>query len=260
MASFSEPGPPGTPAALGLDASLDAAGLNVAAVLSHERYDALVPDAWQARALLPGAVSVFVIGSGGPAFHWAARGARPDAQHPLDEFLEELVTRAASKLERAGCATRAVFYWERRGEDDREPGRFADFVALARAAGLGASSRLGLLVHPTFGPWFAIRALLLSELPSPDSTATDAQFDPCASCSAPCVEACPGAAVSRGRFSGERCAGTREELAQCAQRCDARLACPIGVDHRYDPGALAYHMTSQFRGAAPKSVSRGARR
>ncbi|MBW2292210.1 MAG: hypothetical protein JRG94_07840 [Deltaproteobacteria bacterium] len=139
MASFSEPGPPGTPAAVGLDASLDAAGLNVAAVLSRERYDALVPHAWQSRALLPGATSVFVIGSGGPAFYWAARRARPDAQHPLDEFLEEMVTRAASKLERAGCVTRAVFYWERRGENDREPGRFADFIALARAAGLGGA-------------------------------------------------------------------------------------------------------------------------
>ncbi len=259
MASFSKPGSPGTPTALGLDASLEAGGLNLAAGLSRERYDALVPDAWQSRALLPGAASVFVIGSGGPAFHWAARRARPDAQHPLDEFCEELLTRAASKLELAGHATRAVFYWERRGGNDLGPGRFADFVALARAAGLGAPSRLGLLVHPTFGPWFAIRALLLSEQPSPDSAGSDPRFDPCGSCPAPCIEVCPGAAVSRERFSVARCTRTREELPQCARRCDARLACPIGEDYRYDPEALAHHMTARFRGDVAEQDSRGAR-
>lgn len=250
---MSEPGDPGTPAALGLDRSLDASGLNLAAVLSRERYDAIVPAAWQSRALLPGAVSVFVICSGGASFHWAARRARPVSQHPLDDFCEALVRRAASGLEGAGYATRAVFYWQRRGANDLESGQFADFVGLARAAGLGATSQLGLLLHARFGPWFAIRALLLSECPAPESARTDDAFDPCPSCSAPCIAACRGRAVSREKFSSERCAQTRKESAECAQRCDARLACPLGADYRYDRHALSHHMTSRFRGAGVRT-------
>jgi epoxyqueuosine reductase len=255
-----DPGASRTPGALGLNAALESGGLNAAAVLSPEQYDALVPVAWQCSELLPTAASVFVLGSGGSMFYLAARRARPDAQHPLDEFCEELVTGAASELERQGAASRAVYYWERMGGIEREPGHFADFIALARAAGLGASSRLGLMLNPIFGPWFAIRALILCELPMPVPAAVEAGplFDPCSACPAPCIEACPGTAVSLDPFSRERCASTREELPGCARRCDARLACPVGASHRYDPEALAYHMTARFRGDDRKGDSRGA--
>jgi hypothetical protein len=240
-----------SPNRLGLDPALVAAGLNVAALLAPSQYDALVPESWQARQLLPNAASVIVIGSGGDGFYWAARKARPGSVHPVDDYCAELVGRAADRLEAAGFATCAAFYWERRTRNGGEPGEFADFVALARAAGLGAASRLGMLLHPRYGPWFAIRALLLSERPAPvaaNEAATADPFDPCPSCSAPCIAACPGNAVAlRKKFSGQRCAETRHKLAACAARCDARLACPQGADYRYDPEALSHHMTSRFR-------------
>ena len=246
-----------SPGVLGLDPALAAAGLNVAAVLAPREYDALVPESWQSRHLLPHAASVIVIGSGGADFYWAARKARPGSEHPVDEYCEELVTRAADRLEAAGFATRAAFYWERRTPNDCESGEFADFVALARAAGLGAPSRLGLLLHPRYGPWFAIRALLLSERPPAEGArekiAFANRFDPCPNCSAPCVAACPGNAVGRSEeFAGERCAQTRHEVPGCATRCDARMACPEGADYRYDAEALSHHMTSHFRTDDPK--------
>lgn len=246
-----------TSSSLGLDPALAAAGLNVAGWLTPSQYDALVPESWQARQLLPTAAVVFVIGSGGDNFYWAARKARPGSRHPVDDYCAELVGRAADRLEAAGFATCAAFYWEQRAQSGREPGEFADFVALAKAAGLGAASRLGLLLHPRYGPWFAIRAVLLSERPAPvapDDCATAAEpFDPCPSCSAPCIAACPGNAVAmREKFSGDRCAETRHKLAGCAARCDARLACPEGADYRYDLEALSHHMTSHFRMGASK--------
>ncbi len=252
MTSSAEVGHPHAPAAVGLDASLAAAGLNVAGVLRCEQFDALVPAAWRSQVLLPGATSVFVIGSGGPRFYRAAREAWPTSQHPLDEFCEQQVAGAARTLEADGHATRTLYYWQRLGENDRDPGEFADFVGLARAAGLGALSRLGLLLHPSYGPWFAIRALLVSDCPVPDRMLTDDTFDPCPSCRAPCVAACRGAAVSHGRFSGERCMRARVELAECRERCDARSACVLGTEHRYGAEAVSHHATASFRGVAPK--------
>lgn len=61
-----------------------------------------------------------------------------------------MVDRAAHRL---GGAARSVYAFEKRG------GVYADFVALAEASGLGAPSRLGLWLHPEFGPWMSIRAI-----------------------------------------------------------------------------------------------------
>jgi epoxyqueuosine reductase QueG len=241
-----------SPTQLGLDPALSAAGLNVAASLAIGEYDALVPASWKSQELLPNASSVIVLGSGGDRFYWTARQARPGSQHPVDEHCEALVTHAAERLSAAGFTAYPAFYWERKAQDRGKPGEFADFVALARAAGLGETSRLGLLLHPRYGPWFAIRALLLSERPTPAAVnlgveAAD-RYDPCPSCSAPCVAACPGNAVSHSDvFFAERCAQTRHELAGCANRCAARLACPEGEEYRYAAEALSHHMTSHFR-------------
>lgn len=252
MVSSTKPDQWDSPEALGLDSALEAAGLNVAAALDRSEYDALVPPAWQSQRLLPNVASVIVIGSGGTRFYWAARNARPGSRHPVDEYCEALVTRAADRLEAAGFATRAAYYWERRAANPGEPAVFADFVGLARAAGLGAASRLGLLLHRRYGPWFSIRALLLSERGRPEGLEAPQPYDPCPHCSAPCVAACPGSAVSSSEaFDRNRCAQTRHESAGCATRCAARLACPEGAEHRYDIEALAHHMTSHFRTGLP---------
>jgi len=236
-----------TPTALGLPASLEDSGLNVAGVLSSERYDALVPPAWKCAMQLPAARSVYVVGSGGSDFYRAARSGSPNAAHPLDEFLERHLSVATHKLAEKGHASRALFYWQRLLERENSTAQFADFVSLAEAAGLGARSRLGLLLHPVFGPWFAIRAVILSEQPFRLESPTPELESPCSTCSAPCVAACPGKAVTESEFSLERCSQTRHETPQCAERCDARLACPVGATHRYSPEALSHHMTAHFR-------------
>jgi epoxyqueuosine reductase QueG len=212
--------------------ALDGTGLNLFGVLSVARYDAEVPAAWRAGSLLPGARSAVLLAAGGRGLFEAFERA-PEARldrDPLDHY-----TRRVSEAAAEALAGRALLAFERRGE------RYADFVALGRAAGLGAPSRLGLLIHPDYGPWLSLRALLLVPRALPQSEPL-ARYEPCRGCPAPCARACPGRALAGERFDLERCAANRGRDAGCALRCDARRACVVGPEHAYADHAEAHHM------------------
>jgi len=225
------------------DSLLDAAGLNLRGALAAPDYDARVPPAWRLAEWLPGARSVWVIGSGGPAL-WSALEAsgRAAERDPLDAHTARALARCVALLREAGQNARAAFAHERRA------GAYADLVALGHAAGLGAPSRLGLLLHPLYGPWLSLRALLATTLALPAS-APLAGFDPCHGCPAPCASACHGRAVSPTGFEVARCAATRRREPRCRLRCDARHACVLGQAHAYEDAAEAHHM----RHASPEA-------
>ncbi len=221
------------------EAALDAAGLNLRGVLSTARYDALVPGAWRTSALLPDARTALVGASGGRALWTALRGAPEfDAgSDPVDTYTARVVGALARDLSGAGHPSRALYPLERRG------GAWADFVALGREAGLGVSSRLGLLLHPIYGPWLSIRAVLLTGLDCPLGAPLSG-FDPCEGCAAPCAEACPGDAVGPEGISASVCYATQRTEPACALRCSARRACMVGREHAYAKEAEAHHMGS----------------
>ncbi|HJO25162.1 MAG: hypothetical protein QF890_16045 [Myxococcota bacterium] len=219
-----------TPGKLALSPILAAAGFNAAGVLSARGYDALVPSAWQTSALLPGARALVVLGCGGREFGEAFQRA-PEAQsteHPVDRFTARVVDAAADALREQGHETRALYYWERRAEE------FADFVALGRACGLGATGRLGVLLHPTYGPWISLRALLLTRREI-GPTSPEVDFTPCPKCPAPCASACEGDAVGIERFDKAACLSTALIHAECRTACPARRACVLGHRHVYPP-------------------------
>jgi len=216
------------------EGELRSAGLNLPARLTAVDYDALVPPAWSSRALLPDAVSAFVLAAGGRDFFtaFAASAEAAKADDPVDAFTRRVVSAAAEAVD-----GHPLFAFERRG------GEFADFVRLGRAAGLGAPSRLGLLLHPIYGPWMSIRAVVLTRLPAPPGPES-ADFDPCTRCAAPCEAACPGAAPGPAGFDVPGCVATRRVTPGCRERCDARRACVVGPEHRYLDAGEAHHMRS----------------
>lgn len=226
-------------------ALLDAAGLDLRGALSRGDYDAQVPPAWRSAQLLPDAHSALVIGSGGRALWRAAQasGALASSDDPLDLHTERALAACVATARDAGYAAVAVFAHERLGD------AYADFVALAQAAGLGAPSRLGLLVHPVYGPWLSLRAVLLSRLSWPVAGPL-AGFEPCRGCPAPCASACHGDAVAASGFAVAHCAATRSRDPRCASRCDARHACVLGQGHAYLREAEAHHM----RHATPEAL------
>lgn len=113
---------------------------------------------------------------------------------------------------------------------------------LGEFAGWSFPSPLGSGISSEYGVWFAYRAAFLinAELPLTFSTSAPS---PCNNCfKKPCVSACPVNAVQVESFALESCIDHRLSLdSPCADRCPARLACPIHPEHRYTLEQIRYH-------------------
>ena len=99
--------------------------------------------------------------------------------------------------------------------------------------------RVGVLLHPQFGPWLSLRAVVYrdSEACEPDTP----YFDPCSGCPAPCATACHGDAIGvAGRDHGQ-CLRTKLADLRCLKGCDARSACVLAPEHAFPPEAIAHH-------------------
>jgi epoxyqueuosine reductase QueG len=197
-------------------------------------------------ALLAGARSAVVVGSGGGAFfdRFAASApeARDGAPHPLDRYTRRVVEAAAA----AALAPRGVAYALYYPFDGALP--LIPFQRLGRAAGLGGPGPLGLQIHPVYGPWWAYRALVVVDRAFP---AAPPPGDGCAGCDAPCVAACPAGAVARAGFAVAACHARRLTAEPCRLSCAARIACVRGPEHRYRDEELAFHMAASMPKRAP---------
>ena len=136
-------------------------------------------------------------------------------------------------------------------------------MRLGGLAGWNVPSPLGLGLHPKYGPWSAYRAAWITyseQMPenfyqkplafkSTPSKALQQSAELCIACSAPCSAACPAHAVTHGeQFNVERCdKHRRPETSECHTHCFARIACPIGAEHRYDDSQLVHHMSMRWQ-------------
>ena len=100
-------------------------------------------------------------------------------------------------------------------------GGFLPFQRIAVAAGLGTLSTSRLVIHPIYGPWFALRAIVLTEGVVVEAAAPT---PPC-TCGTPCIDAF-ARATATGRW--------QDWVA-------VRDACPVGRAYRYDEPQLRYH-------------------
>jgi hypothetical protein len=228
-------------------------GMNLVGATSVAAYDARVTTGRRLADRAAGARGIVVVGNGGAAFWQAFRAAVPapsaDERHPLDRFTRSAVEDATADL--AGARRHFPF--------DPGPGTL-DFQALGELAGLGRPSLVGVLVHPEFGPWIALRAAIVvpGEVVAPRPADG---FDPCPRCvERPCVAACPTGAVGPQGWDVPRCVAHRLAAeANCAAGCSARLDCVYGRAHRPPPDALAFHQAAARRTMADyASVARKA--
>jgi methylmalonic aciduria homocystinuria type C protein len=111
-----------------------------------------------------------------------------------------------------------------------------DMVAMQRLAeisGLAALAPANLSVHPQFGPWIALRAAVVLDLPGP----VERPHMPlaCDACQRGCLPAFQRARASwLGSATSDN--GWRLWLA-------VRDGCPLGREHRYCDEQIAYHYT-----------------
>jgi cyanocobalamin reductase (cyanide-eliminating) / alkylcobalamin dealkylase len=149
----------------------------------------------------------------------AARAADPmlaSDPDPVDRYTEQTIARVLASLDGI-----AVFAHRRHGE------RFLPFQRIAVAAGLAALAPTQLLIHPSYGPWLALRAII-SCPGAPVFDAARASL-PCA-CDATCLSAFTRAQAATGPDAWRAWLAVRD-------------ACPIGREHRYGESQLEYHYT-----------------
>ncbi len=224
-------------------------GLNLIGTTSVAHYETLVPPQYHVNALLPQAKSIVVIGNGGGEFWRGFRlyckqhpGYMEERAHPLDDYTVKLIeTTLTPLLQTSGRAYRYLYpfqFWT-------EP---VSFMHLARAAGLAGPSILGVIIHPEYGPWMALRAALLIDQDLSTSSQTPG-FDPCPTCTErPCISTCPAQAISEEKnWDIPACVQHRLRVPEdCVDYCRARFDCVYGRAHRYPLDELQYHQRQSF--------------
>lgn len=177
--------------------------------------------------------TVFLVGNAGPTMWKRFQMERTDAENPLDSWCRSELTALASQF---GAHPRFPF---------QRP--YLPFQRWLMRSEPCHASPLGILVHPRFGLWHAIRGALLFARDIGVPTQSD-EGSPCQNCPGrPCLFACPVAAFSSGSYDVPRCAGhlRSPEGADCMSLgCRARRACPLGKESRYSPEQAAFHMAA----------------
>lgn len=209
---------------------LNARGFNLWGITRIEEHDAVQCRGMRLGDLREGSASAVVIGSGGRDL-WTtlsqAEGfdaAPKRGYHPIDAYSERVLLEEAEHFRSLGYEVCALFPFT------NGP---VNFLKLAESAGVGVISPvIPFLLHPEFGPWISLRGALIFNRQIPSNGALD-DFEPCSSCAAPCVSACPVETYGQGgEVHLDRCADHRD-AGSCDTGCEVRRACPIGAEHRY---------------------------
>ncbi len=218
-------------------AGLDRLGLNLHAVLDLAGLSAAVAARLPAPESPANWRQLLLVGNAGPALWRTLQADRPAGDHPIDEFSVAVVERWFAAASGGGRSRRLY------------PGNgTVDLQALGRLAGWHRDSPLKIGIHPQWGSWFGYRVLLLTDTDWPAAVA-DAAASPCDRCAAaPCRSACPAGAVGEDGFDLERCVTHRSRHgSDCAHRCPAREACPVGVAQRYDEAQIRHSYGESLR-------------
>jgi hypothetical protein len=221
------------------------AGLNLFGVVDRERFDAGEPKECRVGAIDPRCGTVIVLGSGGrwlaeQRMRWATEAPRGHVPG-IDAIVVAATVHLAANLQERGVRCRMVTF------DGRHRLRAE---RLGEAAGFGSVSPVsGMLLHPEFGPWLRVRAVLLCE-GAPFGAVADAsiseRFHPCCGCARPCVAACPASVHDgQGHRDLARC-GTHRHKGGCAAECATRSACPLGSEHRDGPAEAVHSHTYEL--------------
>jgi hypothetical protein len=187
------------------------------------------------------AAAVLMVGNAGPALWRRFAGARPGGPSPLDRWTRDVLTGVAEP-----SGAHAVFPFQR---------PYLPFQRWSLRAEPCHVSPLGILIHPEFGLWHALRGALLfaDEIaPGINPPAAAPRPSPCDACpERPCLNTCPVQAFSETGYDVPRCLARLADSAgaDCLDLgCRARRACPVGAGYRYDPAQARFHMEA-FRQA-----------
>lgn len=118
-------------------------------------------------------------------------------------------------------------------------GTFLPLSRLAELSGLGTLAPTHLVVHPTFGPWIALRAIVTC----PGTPVSVPRPSPCCHCDVTCTGRLADALSATGPDAWRTWVAMRD-------------ACPVGRAHRYDEIQIRYHYTKDLSLLEPPQVER----
>lgn len=223
-------------------------GLNLVGATTAEAFDRSQPAGRRVQEITPSCGTLLVVGSGGRAFWQRMReetgepSKRPQTGYqPISERCARLSGELRAWFAALGMRCEIVC-------PEQNPA--LNFRQMAEMAGIGVVSPVSeWLMHPEFGPWISVRfAVLLEGKPLGAAFQRPAgDFQPCAGCRRPCENACPVHACNGGRFDVQRCA-THRHTGGCEDACAMKHACPVGVEHRYDPAEEHFRHASALFG------------
>lgn len=158
-----------------------------------------------------------------------ARATQPElalAPHPLDQYVVGSIAHAASAL----SSHHQVSYFAHVTQPRALP-----IQRLAELVGFAALSPSHLAIHELYGPWWALRAVVVVDVEGP-SEAPPEPARPCRGCAAPCVPA-----LERARAASGPVLDSSSITRHAAQWIAVREACPVGQASRYGDEQLRYH-------------------
>lgn len=206
------------------------AGFDLAAPLRIDAYNRLVKPPYQLPAWREGRALAVLVGN--TRAFWTVFGRALHSQpgllqhpDPVDAYTEASISRVVEGL--------PVRHHERFAHEPQKP---VDMLRLALAAGFAHRSPSHLSVHPTIGPWFALRAVIVVEMDGPCDERCP--IDVCSPCPKPCVAALRQAMQAAKDASTSPEKSVREHWRLWVA---VRDACPIGRDHRYSDDQIRYH-------------------
>lgn len=213
------------------------AGLNLFAVFALDGLPAPVATAVANASPSPNPYQrLLLIGHGGPTLWRQLQANSPAATDPVDSYS---IATTHQFIDRylAGAASLILY-----PSNDQY---LLPLSELGQLAGWSQPTPLGLGIHPSFGVWFAYRVALLTTAVLPTNAPVDPTGQPhaCLSCThKPCISACPAQAVQPDGFDIFACSRYRlQPKSACADRCLARMACPMAPEQRYTLAQIQYH-------------------
>ena len=200
------------------------AGIDLAAHTAVGRYNAVVDE----RFRLPGSdrATVLVLGNTRALWPYIDRFV-VDAPAPIDDPVDTYVARVVHRaIAAAGVTPIDVRF------DFEPPERRIAIQQLAHVAGLAWLSPSHLCVHPTYGPWIALRAAVVLAV---DASADDGPASAPCDCRRHCGP----------RLEAALAAGEPTNQTELRERwrlwLAVRDACPVGREHRYTDEQIVYH-------------------
>ena len=218
------------------------AGLNRLWVFARSWSDSRLPNP-SAAHLSPTYQRLVLLCGGGRQFwrRFGEENARDwvASENPLDQFCEREVERLSTPLRTVDPSLVTAYPF-------KHPRQVWGVQSLLEGTALGQPAPYGIGQDPRFGPWWAVRGILLTSLPLPLSSLP--KFSACQFCTdTPCVSACPAGAVRREGFLWRECAQYRLDELTCREDCPARVACPMGATFRYGLAQTRHHYRASMR-------------